>query len=169
MSEEFLSLFALAESNIDEVQAITSRVYPSGKYVVLGKKVEGSETEPKEEGQAPLIRFTFEEEVLKFTPIDKKVDPESMVGRTLKESLTIWPKDLVQSLGLLKGRYQKAGLPNQGMAVGGVAGKEPGWLDTMVNAQFVVKVRSYPDKTTGELRNAFDWEKYVPEGEEEAA
>lgn len=169
MAEEFLSLFALAEANLDDVKAITTRTYPSGTYVVNGKKVEGSESPPKEEGQAPLIRFAFEHEVLKFTPIDKKVDPESMVGRDLKESYTIWPRDLMENLGLLKGRYQKAGLPNSGMVVGGVPGKEPGWLDTMVNATYVVKVTTRPDKTTGEPRNYFDWQKYTPEGEEEQA
>src|SRR5690606_24336630 len=124
---------ALAETNVDDVVAITSRVWPAGIARVRGKAISAQERESNKEGEPPLFIFTFTHEILAYQPTDKTVDPETLNGRDLKESYPIWPKDLIESIGLLKGRYQKAGIPNSGMPMGGVEGKEPGWMDLMVN------------------------------------
>lgn len=151
----FLSLAELASMNTDDIATLTSRVPAAGIYDTIGKLVRGKESEPKD-GKPPLFRFSFQYEVAGAELVDKTIDPETLVGKVLTESYTLWPNDLVEGIGLLKGRYQKAGLPNQGMAMGGVEGQDPGWLDTMVSAPIRIRVRTAPDKS-GELRAFFDW------------
>lgn len=149
----FLSLAELASLNTDDVTTLLSRVAQPGMYVVLGKSVKGAQSES--EGKAPLLRYGFAYEVESAELVDKKIDSETVVGRTLTESYTLWSNQIQELLGLLKGRYQKVGLPNSGMPLGGVEGAEPGWLDTFVGHRFVLRVRTFISK--GESRAAFDW------------
>lgn len=164
----FLSLTDLASFSTDDIETLTSRSYIAGIATVEGKSVALSQQESKKEGEPPLFVVKFSYEVLAFTPTDKKQieQAEKMVGREIRDSYTIWPKDLVESLGLLKGRYQKAGIQNSGLPVGGVEGQEPGWLDMMIGGRFDVKISTYKDNA-GETRNRFDWAK--SQGSEEIA
>ena len=153
-SETFMSLADLAGMNTDQIQTLLSRVPNAGIYRVRGTEVKGSESEPTD-GKPPLIRYGYKYEVISCQPTDKNVDPETLVGRVLNESYTLWPKQLVELIGLLKGRYQKVGLPNTGMNIGGVEGKEPGWLDTVVGYEFDLRIRTATKD--GETRAYFDW------------
>jgi hypothetical protein len=153
---EHLSLAQLAEMNTDDIQTLTSRVYPAGLYHVRGKAVSGKERESNKENAPPMFIFSFAHEILDFRPTDKKVDPESMINRDLRESYTIWPADILEGIGLLKGRYTKAGIQCTGLPMGGVEGQEPGWLDLMVNADYWVKVSTFT-RQDKELGNRFDW------------
>lgn len=157
-TDVFLSLAQLAMMNTDDVATITSRVPPAGIYHVLCKKVEGKEAEPVE-GKPPLIRFAYAYEILWAKPTDKNVDGEKMIGRVLTESYTLWPSDVEAGIGLLKGRYQKVGLPNTGM-LGGDPSGEPGWLDGALEAEFDIQIRT--GVKDGEQRAYYDWVKPDP-------
>ncbi len=163
----FLSLAELASLNTDDVATLLSRVAQPGIYIVVGKAVKGAQSEA--EGKAPLLRFNYQYEVESAKLVDKKIDPETLVGRVLTESYTLWSNQIQELLGLLKGRYQKIGLPNSGMPLGGVEGMEPGWLDTFVGHRFTLRVRTFISK--GETRAAFDWvgpvEEVALDGEED--
>lgn len=159
----FLSLAALAGMDTDSIATLTSRVPTAGLWIVRGKKVAGSEGEPKD-GKPPLIRFNYHYEVMGGKATDPAFDNDKMVGRTITESVTLWPNDLATGIGLLKGRYQKAGLPNSGMPMGGVEGKQPGWMDTVVGAEFVLQIRNY--LKDGETRASFDWKPAAVAAEE---
>lgn len=151
----FLSLAELASMDTDSVQTLTSRVFPAGVFDVSGVSVEGKQGEARDDGRPPLTRFNYRYKVEGGTAVDKDVDVEQLVGRELTESYTLWPDQMKELLGLLKGRYQKVGLQNSGMPLGGVPGMEPGWLDGFVGHQFQLRVRTYISK--GETRQAFDW------------
>lgn len=151
----FLSLQELAGMSTDDIQTLTSRVFPAGVYDVEGVSVEGKQGEVRDDGKPPLIRFNYRYKVLGGTPVDKTIDPETLVSRELTESYTLWPDQLKELIGLLKGRYQKVGLQNSNAPLGGVPGQEPGWLDGFVGHQFQLRVRTYVSK--GETRVAYDW------------
>lgn len=163
----FLSLAELASMDTDAIQTLTSRVFPAGVFDVIGVTVEGKQGEPQDD-RPPLTRFNFRYKVVGGTPVDKDVDVETLIGRELSESYTLWPDQMKELIGLLKGRYQKVGLQNSNMPLGGVPGAEPGWLDGFVAHEFQLRVRTYISK--GETRQAFDWmEKKVAESVEEPA
>jgi len=151
----YFSLADLAAMNTDEVQTLTSRVQPAGLYHVVGISVSGK-TRDAVEGKPPLHAFNFTAEILGGTPADPSRDIEGMLKRKLTESYTLWPDQIQDLIGLLKGRYQKVGLQNSGMPLGGVEGAEPGWLDLMVGHEFMLKVRNYTDKN-GEVRAGYEW------------
>lgn len=152
----FISLQDLAEMNTDEIKVLLSRVATPGVFRVRGKSVAGKQGEVGEDGRPPITRFNFSLEILDGKPADKSVDMETLIGKNINQSYALYPSDLAEGIGLLKGMYQKVGLPYSGMALGGVEGKEPGWLDGIVNHEFDIRVRNAPDKT-GQMRAYFDW------------
>lgn len=150
----FFSLADLANYNTDDIAALTSRLPELGLYVVVGKQA-NLKMGNAVDGKPPLIRLGVQAEVLDFRPINKDYDVTKAIGRNISESITLWPNEFEQEIGLLKGRYQKAGIPNTG-PMGGVESQPPGWIDNAVGAQWVWAVSSYVDKS-GEQRARFDW------------
>jgi len=149
----FISLLELANTVTDEISTLLTRNPAAGIYTVVGELVEGSQKDAIED-KPPLIQFKFVAEVLDCKPIDKKVDPQTLVGRKLNEVYTLWPADMEQLLGLLKGRYQKVGLSNKGN-LGGVPNAAPGWLDGMVGHIFQMRVSTFMQN--GQERVRYDW------------
>lgn len=150
----FISLAELAQMNTDDVSVILSRVPHAGLFRVRCLTVAGKEGDAVE-GKPPLLRFNYSYEIIGGQCSDKKIDMEKLLGKKLTESYTLWPADVLEGIGLLKGRYQKVGLPNSGMPIGGVEGMEPGWLDTAVGHEFDIKVSTYAKN--GIERASFDW------------
>ena len=152
------SLADLAELNTDEITTLMSRLPEEGIFVVRGTEVKAGQNPPKEEGQAPLLYFAYQMEILQAFPLDKNKDPEDFVGKTLRERYTLWPKDIQEILGLLKGRYKTIGLENTGR-LGGVEGQEPGWIDGIVSHVFKVRVRHWTG-SNGNTNAQYDWMAY---------
>lgn len=150
----FISLAELAASSTDDVAVLLSRVPNAGIFRVKGKSVSGKQAEPVE-NKPPLIRFGYVYTIMSGKPTDKNVDIETLIGRDIQEAYTIWPDQLAEIIGLLKGRYQKVGLPNSGMKLGGVEGMEPGWLDTVVGHEFDIKITT--GTKDGVTRAYYDW------------
>jgi len=163
----FMSLADLAamDAQAEGIAVLTSRLPAAGMYIVRGKEVKASES--RKEGEPPLFSFIFTAEILEAKPLDKEVDAERLVGRTLTERYTLWPTDFREAVGLMMGRYKIIGLPFEGR-MGGVEGQEPGWLDGLTGHLFQVRVRHFTDKNNNE-RAGFDWLPYKQEGEEKAA
>lgn len=151
---DFLSLADLAALETDEIATLMSRLPEAGLFTVRGQEVKASQTPGRTEDEPPLFRFGFNMEIVEAAPLDKKVDPEKLVGKKLNESYTLWPSNVEEAIGLLKGRYQQIGLPNKGR-LGGVEGQEPGWLDGMVSHLWKVRVRRA--EVNGTERAFFDW------------
>lgn len=160
MSEDngFMSLAQMAQLDTDSIEALSSRSYEAGIYSLVGKAIAVTERAAKEEGQPPLFNIGLTYECVGFEPADKKVDAEKMIGRDIKESITLWPKDFAEGIGLVKGRYVKAGIQCTGLPMGGVAGQDPGWLDLMIGSPITVRIGTYKDQQ-GETRNNFNWMK----------
>ncbi len=152
----FISLAEMALMSTDDIKTLTSRVSPAGLFRVKGLSVSMKQAEPRDDGKAAPFNISYSLGIIGGKPIDKALDIETLLGKKINYRYTIWPEDFVELVGLLKGNYQKVGLPNSGMAFGGVEGQEPGWVDTVVNHEFDIRCRTYTDKT-GETRNAFDW------------
>lgn len=150
----YFSLMDLANADTTAIAPILSRIPSPGVYVVKGVSVEGKQGEPNEKGPG-LISFNFVAEVLEARLVDKAKDPQKEVGRKLSESYTIWPDQVDELIGLLKGRYQKVGLDHSGR-LGGLPGAEPGFLDRMVDHIFLLRVYTFKTKT-GVERAGFDW------------
>lgn len=165
-SEAGFSLADLANLDTDDIQVLMSRLPAEGIFVVRGTEVKAGMNEPKDD-KPPLMYFQYQMEILDAKPLDKKVDPETLVGKNLRERYTLWPKDLAEILGLLKGRYKTVNLPTAGV-LGGVEGQEPGWTDGIVNHVFRVRVRHWEGKT-GQVNVQFDWLAYETEESEENA
>lgn len=153
-----ISLAQLAAMNTDDVQTLTSRAAPAGVFRVKCEFKGGKEAEAVDD-KPTLIRFNYGYEVLMAKPVSKEVTPESCIGRKYNESYTLWPSDLLGMIGLLKGRHQKVGLPNNGV-MGGLEGAEPGWMDSSDEAEFDIQIRT--GIKDGEVRNFWDWLKPDP-------
>jgi len=163
-SSTFMSLADMAAMNTDNIAVLTSRLPEAGVYIVKGDAVVGRQSEPRSPDEPGLISFNFSAEILQANLLDKTKDGERLVGRKLNENYTLWPDQVSDLIGLLRGRYQLVGLDNTGI-LGGVEGMEPGWLDGMVGHVFQIRVRRYTGKS-GE-KASFDWLKYErPEGEQ---
>lgn len=163
--EGTFSLADLAATNTDEIAVLTSRLPEPGIFTVRGTEV-GAKEVGNDPNKPKLVQFGFKAEILEAEPHDKLVDKEKLIGRTLSEGYTLWPENLAESIGLLKGRYMLVGLPNTGR-MGGVEGEEPGWLDGIVNHIYKIRVRRYTNKN-GQEQAGFDWLK-VEQAEESAA
>lgn len=150
----FLSLAALAGANTDEITTLTSRVPPAGIWRVVGEAVKLSQGEARDDKPAPF-RVGFKYLVLHGTATDPNFDNEKMVDRKLQESFTIWADQIEEGIGLLKGRYMKAGIPNTG-TLGGVEGFEPGWLDNVVGFEFDLRIRH--GQRNGDTVAYYDWQ-----------
>lgn len=162
--ESETSSFSLADlANLDttEIQTLMSRLPDEGIFIVRGTSVAAGMNEPKED-KPPLMYVAFEVEILEAKPHDKTKDPESYVGKTLKERYTLWPDQFQELVGLLKGRYKTVNLPNEGR-FGGVDGQEPGWVDGIVNHIFSVRVRHWTSNKSGQTNAQFDWLPYETE------
>jgi len=148
------SLMDLANTNTDAVRTLLTRLPPNGLYTFSLEDVKGSQGETDDQGRPGLIRYKFDYKTLDVKPVDKKIDPLTLIDRNLSESYTIWPSAFEEMIGLLKGRYQKAGIPNLGN-MGGVEGAAPGWIDGGVG--HIIQVRVYSFMNKGQERVGFDW------------
>lgn len=167
MGDSTFTLAALAAMETDEIKTLMSRLPDEGIYIVRGIEVGAGQNPPKDD-QPPLFYFGYQHEILQAMPLDKEKDPESYVGKNLRERATLWTKDFHETIGLLKGRYAKIGLPTEGK-LGGVEGQEPGWVDGIVGHIFQVRVRHFNSKNNGQEQAVFDWLPYERESEEEQA
>lgn len=155
MMVEGFSLADLANMNTEQVRELTSLVPAVGIYRVRGVEVKTSQSEPQD-NKPPLFTISFVNEILSAKPVNKEIDPESLVGRRLTDSHTLWPNQFTDMIGLVKGRYKTIGLANNGPRLGGVEGQEPGWLDGIVGHDYEVKVNHYIDKQ-GNTRARFTY------------
>lgn len=152
-----ISLADLASMDTDDIQAIETRVHQAGVYdcrIESAKSGGGEWDEANNRQNAFTVSYIYE--VLHATLIDKAVDANAKVGRKIRESFRIWPADIGEGIGLIKGRHQKAGLQNSGMPMGG-DGKAVGWLDAAVGGIVSLQVRTGIIKATGQQTNFFDW------------
>lgn len=159
------SLADLANMDTTEVQELSSRLFPAGLFdvrctsVTLGMNdaKEGiNEKTGREYDPVPYVDFKYE--ILAAQPLDKSVDADSLVTRTLSDRVTLWPDQLMEEIGYLKGNYAKIGLPNAGV-FGGMEGGEPGWLDGAVDHIFPIKVTHSKPNSEGIQRTRINWQK----------
>lgn len=171
----FTSLAELAEMETDEIKSLDSRLFPAGLFAVRCTDVSLSESTKEgidpETGEPylPLYAVNFKLEVLEAQPLDKTIQPESLVGRVISQRKTFWPKSFTEEIGLVKGDYARIKLPTNGK-LGGLEGGEPGWLDGIKDEVFAVKVtHSRPNKEGNQFVNV-NWQKReVAQAEEESA
>ena len=166
------SLASFADQVTDDIKALDSLLPPAGLYGMKLNSVSLGVNEAKEGidpatgmPYPPLPYVTFKYEVLEAQPLDKNTDPDSLVGRTWNERFTIWPKDWQACIGLIKGRYAKAGFDTSGR-LGGLEGQEPGWLDGAVEQVAVVKIKHATNKQ-GNTNAYFEWIKPKPQANPE--
>lgn len=150
------SLAELAGLDTSDIAVVSSRLPMAGLWTVQCNSATMSVEKPKEAGQQPLPKISHKFESIKIQPteVPEDFDPSTTVGRRLSDVSVLWPNDIREAIGLLKGKYKRVGLPTEGK-LGGVEGMEPGWIDSAVGRIFVLKVRHYESK--GETRAAIDW------------
>lgn len=165
-----VSLADLAGMQTDEIKTLDSRLFPAGLFAVRCTSVSLGKRDPKEgineKTGLPfpaLFYVEFRYEVMEASPLDKKVDADSLVGRTLVDSITLWPETFDVEIGVMKGNYKRIGLPNEGV-LGGLEGGEPGWLDGAVDHIFPLKVSHGKADANGIQRARMHWQK-MPEAE----
>lgn len=150
----FVSLMDLANFNSDEVGVVLSRNPPSGIYTVKGLSCVGKQDAEGKDDKPPLVRFNFQFETLEAKLVKKDYDAATLIGRKINQSFTMWPAQLQEMIGLLKGMYQKVGLANTGK-MGGAEGQEPGWLDGVTGAVFQIRVNV--GQRNGQEQVYIDW------------
>lgn len=172
-----MTLADFAEMETDDIQALDSLLFPMGVYGcrVLSSTLGMQASDPTkldEETGLPLPPLFYCEtvfEVVEADPTDKKnQDPEKLVGRKITDRQTFWPKQRDEMIGLLKGKYKKAGFNINGR-MGGVEGAEPGWIDSAVDQFAIIRVRHSKPNAEGRQRIFIDWDKAPTAGEQEAA
>lgn len=167
----FTSLADLAEMETDEIKSLDSRLFPAGLFAVRCTDVslaestkEGIDPETNEP-YLPLYSVNFKLEVLEAQPLDKSIQPESLVGRVISQRKTFWPKSFTEEIGLVKGDYKRIQLPTEGR-LGGLEGGVPGWLDGIRDEVFAVKVtHSRPNKEGNQFVNV-NWQKREAQAEQ---
>lgn len=160
------SMFSLAELaalTTDETTVLLSRLPDAGIFTVRCTEVKAGQTEGSDD-KPPMFFVGYQYEILVAKPLDKSKDPETYVGKNMRERYTLWPTDFSTLIGLLQGRYKQVGLPFTG-PFGAVEGAEPGWADSAVSHVFDIRVRHWTGKN-GNNNASFDW---LPQKEEEAA
>lgn len=145
MSDESLSfsLADLAGLDTTEIQAITSRLPEAGIYTVFCEEIGFREGESKD-GKPPLHRLAGKLVIRDATLINKNVDVEKLIDKTLPWQFPMWPSNIEETIGLLKGQYRKVGIDTSGV-MGGMPAKgdaDPieGWVDQLVGAEFQIRV-----------------------------
>lgn len=155
------SLADFANQETDEVKELDSLLMPLGTYAVKvtsvalggGERKEGID----EKTGMPYLPLFFVErkyEIIEAQLVDKKIDADKYVGRTIRDRITFWPNGYDDTVGLLKGDYKRVGLPNTGR-LGGLEGAEPGWMDGAVDAIIGLKCTYF--KQNGEDRARYKW------------
>lgn len=158
--KKILSLADFASESTDDIATLTSRLPAAGTFIVKGKSVEVVFVPATTPEHDDLFRVTWEHEILEVVSLVKDSDNDeekmaNMVGQTRKESYTLWPNSKDELMGLIKGNYQKIGLPNAG-APGGIPEVE-GWLDGIVDYPYELRIRHY--HSGGQDRAGYDWKK----------
>lgn len=156
------SLADFADQVTDEIKALDSLLPPAGTFAIRCTDAALGENEAKEGIDQntglpyPPLYFTgYKYEILEAKPIDTSIDKDSLVGRVLNERYTFWPSGMNDAIGLLKGRYAKVGLSNTGR-MGGLEGKEPGWIDGAKEHIFGIKIR-HANTKDGSARAYYSW------------
>lgn len=171
------SLADLGNTETDEIKAIESLLFTPGLYDVkiismnLGQLPAKEGLDDKGNSYAPLFFVDEKYEVLEAEPLDKAIDPEGLQGRTISNRTTFWARSMPEfqeQIGLLKGRFQKAGLDNTGK-IGGVEGGEPGWLDNAADEIIKIKVTHTKPNDEGVQYQRITWQKKSGGFQEEAA
>lgn len=171
------SLADLGNTETDEIKAIESLLFTPGLYDVkivsmaLGQLPAKEGLDDKGNPYAPLFYVDEKYEVLEAEPLDKSIDAESLQGRTITNRTTFWARSMAEfqeQIGLLKGRFQKAGLDNSGK-IGGVEGGEPGWLDNAADEVIKIKVTHSKPNDEGVQYQRITWQKKTGGFQEEAA
>lgn len=161
------SLADLGNTETDEIKAIETLLFAQGLYDVkivsmtLGSLPAKEGLDDKGNPFAPLFYVDEKYEVLEAQPLDKAIDAESLQGRTITNRTTFWARSMVEfqeQIGLLKGRFQKAGLDNSGR-IGGVEGGEPGWLDNAADEIIKIKVTHSKENSEGVQYQRVAWQK----------
>lgn len=159
----FLSLAQLAGADTSDITALTSRVPPAGVWRVRGESVKLAEGEGRD-GKANPFRIGYIYLVMHGQATDPDYDNEKMVDRKVRESVTLWPEDVEEGIGLTKGRFQKAGINCvEPKHMGGIESMAPGWLDNFVASEFNLRIRH--GSRNGETVAYYDW---LPLEQEEA-
>lgn len=163
-----LDLASLADMDTDEVQGITTILFPMGIAAVkitearLGQTqvAEGEvDKDGKQKIPQPFVQFGFE--VADFDPVDKTLNGEDFIGRKLSERHTLWTSELKERIALLKGTFEKCGLSTAGK-LGGLEGGEPGWLDGSIDQLIMLRItHSRPRNPGDEPRARYKWERLV--------
>lgn len=160
----FTGLLDLATTDTTDVKAVYGRLQTPGIYVV--EIVEAGFTEPAEQGaENPRIGFAYNGIIHYYAPLESSgdgdydnayvVDPEKMLGATFRDTQTIWLRDFVRGIGLLRGMFANARLITTG-APGGVKGAPEGWIDGAVGKRVAIRVSHYTTKD-GDTRQQIDW------------
>lgn len=156
------SLADLANLNTDDIKALTSRLPMAGVWYVLMTGV-GLTVLPAKEDKAPVPVIVHKFESVKINPLVKEADfdIESTIGRKISDRATLWSNSeaaFKEELGYVKGKYEKCGFETKGR-LGGMTeqGGEPGWLDTPVLEQRVIKLRVRHGARNGQDVAYIDW------------
>ena len=152
------TLADLAAFDTSELSPMMTRLFPAGVHVVKIKAVALSESVSQDPAKPSLFRIGWQYECLEGNPISREIDPETLTGRTLNESYTLWPKDMQEGIQLTMGRYKKVNLPHKG-PLGGLKDGTPGWLDSAVEQVIKLRVRHFTRKD-GSEQAGFDWLPY---------
>ena len=162
MSEEekkvFTSLADFAAMTTEAVPVVMSRLPAAGTFICRGAGVSVT-MKDDDPDKDPFYTVVFSHEVLKAEMLaDENLDPESFVGKVIRERYPVWPNNMVEVLGLVRGMYKKIGLPNEG-SFGGVEGEEPGFLDGL-NEEAVYGLKINHSTGKNDQENAyFNWKR----------
>lgn len=151
----FISLEDLAATDTSDIKEVLTRVIAKGVARARIEEVEMTKADAVV-GKDQMFRIAFKHKIVAFKPVDKSIDPESLVGRTVTQAFLLFGASLRENMAFVKGQYLKAGIPNTGNP-GGVKNQPPGWLDGGVGQEIDLRVTHGKNKTTGQDVAYFDW------------
>ena len=157
-NQQYLSLADLGNIDTTDMKALTSRVPAAGLYVVLGEEV--TTTTTVTDDKPPLHRYAFKVSVLEAEPIDTNIDGETLIGRNLVDSKTLWPDSIEEEIQYMMGDFDRVGLGTDGL-MGVPSEGIPGWVDGFIGAKMVWKV--VHRTKNGDVRAYITWMPFVEE------
>lgn len=143
-AEMDFSLADLAELDASEIAEVRFESLPAGVYTFRGTEAKFEEFENKDDEKR--FRLVAKFEVVECHQVlERGIEKEELVGKKHTEKFVIVPAKAAEGIGLIRAWVGDAGLPNGGV-LGGVEGKEPGFVDGLVDHEFKAKIIRRPNK-----------------------
>lgn len=146
------SLADLAGLDVSDIEEIRSSTTPEGVFNFKINSAKLEEGTNRDEERRIILTVTMEITEVKAL-IDRKIEKESVVGKTYTEKFYIVPEKAPEGIGRIRAFITDVGLDSSG-PLGGVEGQAEGSIDRLVGHFFDGKIKHKADANDKSVKYA---------------